>query len=92
MSRTKATFRYIHISLNIRMNDDDYSYRDPYAEQNISFSIPEAMFNQANFSALVKQAIEVLPAQFEAEKAKLEAQEKANEEAARLKAEAEVNV
>lgn len=81
MSRNTAQFKFIHIEVNLTVSESDNSWYDPKASQHFNLSIPVCMFDNKKFTELVEAQIKVLGPAFDAEKARVEAEEKAKADA-----------
>jgi len=92
MSTKNVDFQFVHVQVQLTLNEDSYEWHDPRVNQNFSFSIPLGMFSSKQFADLIDAQLKILPLQLNAEKSRYEAEEKAKAEAERLKAEAEVSV
>lgn len=92
MSRKDVNFQFIHVQVQLTLNEDSYEWRDPRVYQNFSFSIPVGMFSSKQFAELIDAQMKALPVQLEAEKSRYEAEQKAKEEAEKIKAEVEATV
>lgn len=76
----------VHIELSITVSESDYSFYDPKAYKNISFTVPREMFTQEALAKMignrVKDLEELFPtikAEYEAKIAKEEAERAAKE-------------
>jgi len=57
---TEKDSTFIHITLNITLNEDDWAYKDPKIIDGIRFSIPLEMFNGENFKKMIVKKINAL--------------------------------
>lgn len=84
---SQKEFQYIHISLELTVNEDDWgSYNSPKATESIRFNLPLEMFNESNFKSMISNAISRLEKKFPLEKQAYEDEQ----ERERLAQEAEV--
>jgi|MudIll2142460700_1097286.scaffolds.fasta_scaffold60345_4 hypothetical protein len=90
MSRKDINFQFLHVQVQLTLNEDSYEWHDPRVSQTFSFSIPSGMFSSKQFAELIEAQLKVLPLQLEAEKARYDAEQKAKEEAEKAKSEVEV--
>jgi hypothetical protein len=87
MTRKDTSFQFLHVQVQLTLNEDSYEWHDPRVYQTFSFSIPSGMFSAKQFAELIDAQLKVLPLQLEAEKLRIEAEEKAKQEAEKQEAE-----
>ena len=64
--------KFLHVEVRVRVNGDEYSYRDPQGMEDISFSVPVDLFDAKKISNIFPQMIAVADGKFELAKAEQE--------------------
>jgi len=90
MARTESAMKVLHVSINLRLNEDDYRWNDPCAETNFNFSVPIEMFNPTQFGKVIEGQIKALTPLLEGEKIRIAEEQRIEEEKAKAEAEMEV--
>lgn len=58
------TEKYIHINIQISLNEDSWSYSDPHVSERIDFTIPEYMFDCKRLADHITQKIDGMKKEF----------------------------
>lgn len=66
--------KFLHVQVQVRINEDTYSYRDPHGSEDISFSVPAELFDAKKIANIFPQLISVAESKFELRKAEAELQ------------------
>lgn len=84
--RAGTAIKVLHFDMTVTLNDTSWSWNDPRVTENLSFSMPAALFDEKTFGKLIAEQLENMKKKFpeavleyEARKAKEEA-EKAEKE------------
>jgi hypothetical protein len=71
--------KFLHIHIEVSVNEEPYSYREPYGSENVSFSVPVELFDAKKISNIFPQLISVADGKLEIKKSEEEMQEKMGE-------------
>jgi len=85
-----SNLKVIHVSVNLRLNENDYRWNDPCAETDFNFSVPVDMFSATQFAKLIEGQMKALPVLLEAEKIRIAEEQRIEEEKAKAEAGIEI--
>ena len=65
---------FLHVDVTVRVNGEEYSYREPQGVENVSFSVPIDLFDSKKIANIFPQLISVAEGKYELRKAEAELQ------------------